>query len=56
MTPTTTTFTGTVTYSCIDGYALFGIATSTCQANATWSTPPECRGILCTALFTYMSV
>ena len=43
--PTTTTFTGTVTYSCNDGYALFGIATSTCQANATWSRPPECRGI-----------
>ncbi|XP_064386669.1 sushi, von Willebrand factor type A, EGF and pentraxin domain-containing protein 1-like [Halichondria panicea] len=43
-TPTTTTFTGTVTYSCNDGYALFGIATSTCQANATWSRPPECRG------------
>ena len=42
--PTTTTFTGTVTYSCNDGYALFGIATSTCQANATWSRPPECRG------------
>ena len=43
--PTTTTFTGTVTYSCNDGYALFGIATSTCQANTTWSSPPECRGI-----------
>ena len=42
--PTTTTFTGTVTYSCNDGYALFGNATSTCQANATWSRPPECRG------------
>ena len=42
--PTTTTFTGTVTYSCNDGYALFGIATSICQANATWSRPPECRG------------
>ncbi len=42
--PTTTTFTGTVTYSCNDGYALFGIATSTCQANAFWSRPPECRG------------
>ncbi|XP_064386513.1 sushi, von Willebrand factor type A, EGF and pentraxin domain-containing protein 1-like [Halichondria panicea] len=41
--PTTTTFTGTVTYSCNDGYALFGIATSTCQANTTWSRPPECR-------------
>ncbi len=43
-TPTTSTFTGTVTYSCNDGYALFGIATSTCQENATWSRPPECRG------------
>ncbi len=41
---TTTTFTGTVTYICNDGYALFGIATSTCQANTTWSNPPECRG------------
>ncbi|XP_064386667.1 sushi, von Willebrand factor type A, EGF and pentraxin domain-containing protein 1-like [Halichondria panicea] len=41
--PTTTTFTETVTYSCDDGYALFGIATSTCLANATWSSPPECR-------------
>ncbi|XP_064386521.1 uncharacterized protein LOC135335055 isoform X2 [Halichondria panicea] len=40
-----TTFNGTVTYSCNDGYALFGIATSTCQANATWSRPPECRGV-----------
>ncbi|XP_064386053.1 sushi, von Willebrand factor type A, EGF and pentraxin domain-containing protein 1-like [Halichondria panicea] len=43
--PTTTTFTGTMTYSCNDGYALFGIATSTCQANATWSRSPKCRGI-----------
>ncbi len=42
--PTTTKFTGTVTYSCNDGYALFGIATSTCQANTTWSRPPECSG------------
>ncbi len=49
--PTTTTFTGTVTYSCNDGYALFGIATSTCQANATWSRPPECEGI---SLFTLL--
>ncbi|XP_064386526.1 sushi, von Willebrand factor type A, EGF and pentraxin domain-containing protein 1-like isoform X2 [Halichondria panicea] len=48
--PTTTTFTGTVTYSCNDGYALFGIATSTCQANATWSRPPECRAIECRTL------
>ncbi len=48
--PTTTTFTGTVTYSCNDGYALFGNATSTCQANATWSRAPECRGmcVVCT--------
>ena len=42
--PTTTTFTGTVVYSCNNGYALFGNATSTCQANATWSKSPECRG------------
>ncbi len=44
-TPTTTTFKGTVTYSCNDGYALIGNATSTCQADATWSRPPECRGV-----------
>ncbi len=43
--PTTTTFAGKVTYSCNDGYSLFGIATSTCQANATWSKSPECRGV-----------
>ena len=50
--PTTTTFTGTVTYSCNDDYTLFGIATSTCQANATWSRPPECRGVCFNTLIT----
>ena len=55
-TPTTTTFTGTVTYTCNDGYALFGIVTSTCQANATWSRSPECRGIHVRHLHCYASV
>ena len=54
-TPTTTTFTGTVTYSCNDGYALFGIATSTCQANETWSSPPECRGIIIIIMYTFVT-
>ncbi len=51
-TPTRETFGGTVTYNCNDGYALFGIATSTCQANATWSRPPECRGTYAHSLLT----
>ena len=52
--PTTTAFTGTVTYSCNDGYALFGIATSTCLANATWSRPPECRGTCAHSVFVHI--
>ncbi len=50
-TPTRLTFRGTVTYSCNDDYALFGNATSACQANATWSRPPECRGTCAHSLF-----
>ncbi len=54
--PTITTFTGTVTYSCNDGYVLFGIATSTCQANATWSRPPECRGACAHSVFNILII
>ena len=42
--PTMTTFGGTVTYTCVDGYTLFGTATVTCEANGEWSTPPTCTG------------
>ena len=40
--PTSTTFRGTVTYSCDSGYTHSGSATITCQASGSWETPPVC--------------
>ncbi len=43
--PTRQTLGGTVTYSCNEEYSLLGNTTSVCQANASWSSPPECNGV-----------
>ena len=43
-TPTSTTFRGTVIYSCDNGYTLSGSATVTCLASGSWSTTPTCIG------------
>ena len=45
-TPTTTTFTGTVTYSCVSGYWISrGVTTAiaTCKADNTWGPLPTCK-------------
>ena len=45
-TPTSTTFGGTVTYTCINsGYILSGSATVACLASGSWSTRPTCTGM-----------
>ncbi len=41
-TPTSTTFGGTVTYSCDTGYKLVPLTAVTCQASRRWSTLPMC--------------
>ncbi len=44
--PTTTTFTGTVTYSCVTGYWIsprVTTATATCKADRTWVPLPTCQ-------------
>ena len=41
-TPTSTTFGGTVTYTCDNGFTLSGSAMITCLAAGSWSTPPSC--------------
>ena len=43
-TPSSTTFGGTVTYSCNNGYILSGSATVSCLASGIWDTTPECTG------------
>ena len=43
-TPTSTTFRGTVTYSCDSGYSQSGVATVTCLSDGSWSTTPTCTG------------
>ena len=44
-TPDMTTFEGTVTYSCNDGYQLSGSSPVTCMANGDWNTRPTCTGM-----------
>ncbi|CAL4140304.1 unnamed protein product, partial [Meganyctiphanes norvegica] len=39
---------GNITYICISGYNLQGVAMLTCQANGTWSVPPpKCVPVSC---------
>ena len=45
-TPDMTTFGGTVTYTCDNGFTLSGSAMITCLATGSWSTPPSCTGVL----------
>ena len=45
-TPTSTTFGGTVTYSCNNGYTLSGSATVSCLATGDWSSQPTCSGMV----------
>ena len=45
-TPTSTTFGGTVTYSCNDMYSQSGSATVSCLASGSWSNRPTCIGTL----------
>ena len=44
-TPTSTTFGGTVTYSCTSGYILSGSPTVTCLSSGSWGTRPTCTGM-----------
>ena len=44
-TPTSTTFGGTVTYSCVTGYQLSGVATVSCESDGNWKTIPSCLGM-----------
>ena len=44
-TPTSTTFGGTVTYSCYSGYILSGSATVFCLSTGSWNTRPTCTGM-----------
>ncbi|XP_064386598.1 sushi, von Willebrand factor type A, EGF and pentraxin domain-containing protein 1-like isoform X2 [Halichondria panicea] len=46
-TPTSTTFGGTVTYSCDTGYKLVPLTAVTCQASRRWSTLPMCTIVSC---------
>ncbi len=47
-TPTNnTTFGGTVTYTCNNGYKRSWSARVTCQASGSWSTRPSCGGEQC---------
>ncbi|XP_064387742.1 sushi, von Willebrand factor type A, EGF and pentraxin domain-containing protein 1-like isoform X2 [Halichondria panicea] len=46
-TPTSTTYRGTVTYSCNIGYQRSGPSTVTCQASGSWSTRPSCNAVSC---------
>ena len=43
-TSTSTTFGGTVTYTCDNGFTLSGSAMITCLATGMWDTPPSCTG------------
>ncbi len=45
-TPTSTTYLGTVTYTCVSGYEVsigVTIVTATCMANRTWGPIPTCQ-------------
>ena len=42
--PSSTTFGGTVTYRCNNGYILSGSATVSCLASGSWDSTPECTG------------
>ena len=44
-TPTSTTFGGTVSYTCNNRYYMSGSATVTCEASGNWSTRPTCSGL-----------
>ncbi|XP_064386052.1 sushi, von Willebrand factor type A, EGF and pentraxin domain-containing protein 1-like [Halichondria panicea] len=44
-TPTSTTFGGTVSYTCNNRYYMSGSATVTCEASGNWSTRPTCSAI-----------
>ena len=43
--PDMTTFGGTVTYTCDNGFTLSGSAMITCLATGMWDTPPSCTGV-----------
>ncbi|CAH1252783.1 CSMD3 [Branchiostoma lanceolatum] len=49
-----TSYQDTVTFSCNTGYVLNGAATSTCQADGTWTNPvaPTCTPVQCPPLTT----
>ncbi|XP_064386676.1 sushi, von Willebrand factor type A, EGF and pentraxin domain-containing protein 1-like [Halichondria panicea] len=49
-TPTSTTFEGTVSYTCNNRYRMSGSATVTCEASGSWSTRPTCSDIVCPPL------
>ncbi|XP_064386509.1 CUB and sushi domain-containing protein 1-like isoform X1 [Halichondria panicea] len=53
-TPTSTTFEGTVSYTCNNRYRMSGSATVTCEASGSWSTKPTCSAavtaMVCTDL------
>ncbi|XP_066271289.1 sushi, von Willebrand factor type A, EGF and pentraxin domain-containing protein 1-like [Branchiostoma lanceolatum] len=45
-----TSYQDMVTFTCNTGYTQNGAATSTCQADGTWSTVPTCRPVQCQIL------